>query len=153
MKKRQKRQILTLALVAICSLPFQNLIAQNGIGYPPTDVVTSAEVMPVLQSCSSIDQRAEREACSNESMMEHIMENLVYPEDARQKGIEGTVQVQFVVSQKGSIKSVEILRGPDLLQKAAFTVVNSLPSFVPGTNQGKAVSVQYVLPIRFELGE
>ena len=81
------------------------------------------------------------------------MENLVYPEDARQKGIEGTVQVQFVVTQKGSIKSVEILRGPDLLQKAAFTVVNSLPSFVHGTNKGKAVSVQYVLPIRFELGE
>lgn len=153
MEKRQKLQILGLALLATCCISFQDLMAQNGIGYPETDVVTSAEVMPVLKSCSSIEDRAAREACSSESMMEHVIHNLVYPEAARQKRIEGTVQVQFVITQKGSIESVEILRGPDLLQKAAFTVVNSLPSFVPGTNQGKAVDVQYVLPIRFALGE
>ena len=153
MEKRQKLQILAFALVATYCMPLQGLLAQNGIGYPETDAVTTAEVMPVLKNCSSIDDRAKREACSSESMMEHIVKNLVYPENARKKRIEGTVHVQFVVTRKGSIGSIEIVRGPDLLQKAAFTVVNSLPSFVPGTNQGKAVDVQYVLPIRFVLGE
>jgi TonB family protein len=85
--------------------------------------------------------------------MEHIIANLDYPELAREKNIEGTVYVEFVVNQKGYVSSVEIVRGPSLLQKAALTVVQSLPGFKPGTNQGKPVNVQYVLPIRFALGE
>ena len=82
-----------------------------------------------------------------------IRDSLIYPEAAEQKKIEGTVFVQFVVTKKGSVGSVEIMRGPDMLQKAAATVIESLPLFVPGNNKGKAVNVQYVLPIRFALTE
>jgi protein TonB len=153
MEKRHKLQILAFALVATCCIPFQGLMAQNGIGYPEKDVVQVAEIMPVLETCASIDDRTERETCSNTGIMEHIIANLDYPELAREKNIEGTVYVECVVNQKGYVSSVEIVRGPSLLQKAALTVVQSLPGFKPGTNQGKPVNVHYVLPIRFALGE
>ena len=153
MEKRQKLQILAFIFMATCCIPFQGLTAQNGIGYPEKDVVKVAEVMPVLETCASIDDRTERETCSNAGIMEHIIANLDYPELARENNIEGTVYVEFVVNQKGYVSSVEIARGPDLLQKAAIKVVQSLPSFKPGTNHGKPVNVQYVLPIRFALGE
>jgi TonB family protein len=153
MEKRQKRHLLTFAFVATFFIPLQSLMAQDGIGFPKPDVVEVAEVMPVLESCAALEDRTERETCSNQGMMEYIMGNLTYPQIARDKGIEGTVYVQFVVTKKGSIGSVEIVRGPDLLQKAAFSVIQSLPKFIPGTDQGKTVDVQYVLPIRFALGE
>lgn len=153
MEKRQKLQIWTLALVAAFCIPLQSLLAQNGIGYPPEDVVKVAEVMPVLKTCASLDDRTERETCTNQGMMEHVMENLVYPKVAEDKGIEGTVFIQFVVTEKGSIGSVEMVRGPETFEKSAVTVIESLPLFMPGTNKGKAVKVQYVLPIRFALGE
>ena len=153
MEKRQIQQFWTLALVVAFCIPLQSLVAQNGIGYPQEDVVKVAEVMPVLKACASLDDRTERETCTNQGMMEHVMQNLVYPKVAKDKGIEGTVFVQFVVTEKGSIGSVEMVRGLETFEKSAVTVIESLPLFIPGTNKGKAVSVQYVLPIRFALGE
>jgi TonB family protein len=153
MEKRQRQQFWTLALVAAFCTPMQGLIAQNGIGYPQEDVVKVAEVMPVLKTCASLDDRTERETCTNQGMMEHVMQNLVYPTIAQEKGVEGTVFVQFTVTKKGSIGSVEMIRGPETFEKSAVTVIESLPLFMPGTNKGKAVNVQYVLPIRFALGE
>ena len=153
MEKRQIQQFWTLALVVAFCIPLQSLLAQNGIGYPQEDVVKVAEVMPVLKACASLDDRTERETCTNQGMMEHVMQNLVYPKVAKEKDIEGTVLVQFVVTEKGSIGSVEMVRGLETFEKSAVTVIESLPLFIPGTNKGKAVSVQYVLPIRFALGE
>ena len=153
MEKRQIQQFWTLALVVAFCIPLQSLLAQNGIGYPQEDVVKVAEVMPVLTACASLDDRTERETCTNQGMMEHVMQNLVYPKVAKDKDIEGTVFVQFVVTEKGSIGSVEMVRGLETFEKSAVTVIESLPLFIPGDNKGKALSVQYVLPIRFALGE
>ena len=151
MEKRQRQQFWTLALVAVFCIPMQGLIAQNGIGYPQEDVVKVAEVMPVLKTCASLDDRTERETCTNQGMMEHIMNKLIYPEDAQQAGIEGTVFVQFVIDQRGQISEAKAMKGPEALTKAAVRVVKELPGFVPGMQKGKPVDVEYVLPIRFAL--
>ena len=115
------------------------------------DVVTTPDVAPVLNSCAMIEDRTERETCSNQGMMEHIMNKLIYPEDAQQAGIEGTVFVQFVIDQRGQISEAKAMKGPEALTKAAVRVVKELPGFVPGMQKGKPVDVEYVLPIRFAL--
>ena len=46
-----------------------------------------------------------------EAMFKYIGENLKYPASAKEKGIEGTVVVKFVVNKDGSISDAEILKG------------------------------------------
>ena len=111
------------------------------------------EVMPVINSCAMIEDRTERETCSNQGIMEHIINKLVYPKDAQQAGIEGTVIVKFVIDKTGQVSETKVMKGPDALAKAAESVVRSLPGFTPGLQNDKPVNVELVLPIRFTLSD
>ena len=65
--------------------------------------MNAPEVMPVLNSCALIEDRTERETCSNQGIMEHIINKLQYPEAAQQAGIEGTVIVKFIIDKRGQV--------------------------------------------------
>jgi TonB family protein len=88
-----------------------------------------------------------------ESVAKLIGANLQYPSEARMKGIEGTVFVMFVVNQDGSLSDFEIKKGVDpVIDKAALEVVQMLPAWNPGKQNGKTVRQQFVLPVAFLLG-
>ncbi len=85
-------------------------------------------------------------------LRKYIAENVRYPEMAKENDIQGTVYVRFVVDEKGKVTNVELLRGVDpLLDKEALRVVQSLPSWKPGKQRGKAVKVSHSVPIKFAL--
>jgi TonB family protein len=86
------------------------------------------------------------------ALRQFIANNIVYPELAKDNGIQGKVYVTFVVSKDGSVANAEIARGVEpLLDKEALRVVNSLPAWSPGYQKGKPVNVQYTVPINFVL--
>lgn len=129
-----------------------NAQAQSTIDSPQSDApLKVAEVMPVLRSCESLEDRTARETCTNQGILEHVMAKLIYPENLREEGVEGTVFVEFVVNQNGEVEGVKAVKGPEALFKPAMRVISELPYFVPGYHKGKTVKVQYVLPIRFAL--
>ncbi|MDB5010109.1 MAG: TonB family protein [Mucilaginibacter sp.] len=75
-----------------------------------------------------------------------------YPADARVNNIQGRVYVQFIVEKDGSLSSVKVVRGPGHgLNEEAARAVKSSPKWIPGTQHGKAVRVQYTVPINFTL--
>jgi len=81
-----------------------------------------------------------------------ISENIKYPEEARTKGIQGTVFITFVVEADGSVTNAKVLRGiGDGCDEEALRVVNSMPKWVPGKQRGENVRVQFNMPIRFSL--
>ena len=86
------------------------------------------------------------------ALMKYLANNIKYPAIAKDAGIQGTVFVTFVVDEKGEVKDVKVLRslggGTD---EEAIRVVKSMPKWSPGKQRGKAVKVQYNLPIRFTL--
>lgn len=85
-------------------------------------------------------------------MYRFISKNIIYPEQAKQDSVEGTVYVQFVVAETGDVTNVEVLRGPRAdLNDAAVAVVKQMPRWKPGRQRGKPVPVFYNLPIRFSL--
>jgi TonB family protein len=88
-----------------------------------------------------------------EKLSEYIMSNLKYPREAQEHGTSGTVFVQFVVKSDGKIsdvKTVGKVKGNGL-EEEAIRVVKSMPSWVPGEQEGQKVSVQFNLPIRYTL--
>lgn len=78
----------------------------------------------------------------------YLDEHIQYPESARQRGIEGTVNVSFVIDQVGAISEVTVLTGvsPDI-DSEAVRLVRTMPPWNPGMKNGKAVKVQFNLQI------
>ncbi len=88
----------------------------------------------------------------NAAMMNFISENIRYPKEAHQKGIQGRVITNFVVMKDGSISNVQIMRGVDaLLDAEAIRVLESMPVWKPGKQRGEPVNVRFTLPVVFRL--
>jgi TonB family protein len=85
-----------------------------------------------------------------EAMIQFIKTNLEMPKDARRKGIDGTVYVQFVIDKDGSIGDVRTIRGiMPSVDSEAERVISIMPKWDPGRQNGKPVKVRFVLPVRF----
>lgn len=86
------------------------------------------------------------------AMLKYLMENIKYPEQAMKEGIQGRVTVRFIVEKDGSISDVKpILSVHPLLNKEAVRVVESMPKWSPGKQNGKPVRVRFNLPVMFKL--
>ena len=81
-----------------------------------------------------------------------VTARLKYPKDAKAAGIDGTVQVKFVVGSNGGVQEVEVLQGAHpSLDAEAVRVVKSSPKWKPGMKDGKPCRVTYTLPVIFVL--
>jgi TonB family protein len=79
-------------------------------------------------------------------------EKVEYPADAKKKGIEGKVFVNFLVEKDGSVTNVKVLKGVSSdLDQEARRVVSMLPKWTPGEEKGQPVRVAFTLPINFKL--
>jgi hypothetical protein len=112
-----------------------------------------------------------------DSMFRWIGRNILYPTTAREKQVEGTVYVGFVVETDGRISEVKVKREPfypkDTLKmndingmqgfklitspaegslgRETVRMVKAMPKWAPGRDKGKFVRVAYTLPIKFKL--
>ncbi|MDR2970698.1 MAG: TonB family protein [Bacteroidales bacterium] len=81
-----------------------------------------------------------------------LRDKLIYPAEAREKGISGQVMIEFVVEKDGEISNVKVLAGVDpLLDQEALRVVRLSPKWKPGKQMGKLVRCFYQMPIRFTI--
>jgi len=86
------------------------------------------------------------------ALMEFLNKNMKYPTIAAETGIQGTVYVQFVVNRDGKIVDVVVMRGVhESLDREAIRVVQLMPPWTPGKQQGKTVRSRFTLPVRFQL--
>jgi protein TonB len=88
-----------------------------------------------------------------EAMMKFVSKNMRYPPQARRMGTEGSVFVEFVVDQTGKISGTKVLKGIGSgCDEEAVRVINQMPQWKPGKQNGRAVNVRFVLPLKFVLG-
>ncbi len=86
------------------------------------------------------------------SMMDFIREKLIYPEMAKENGVQGKVNCSFIVGKDGTVYGATILRGiGSACDQEALRVINKMPRWKPGMQNGKAVNVKFNLPINFKL--
>ena len=88
-----------------------------------------------------------------QAMMQFIKDNLKYPQIAKENGIQGRVILQFVVDETGQVTDPKVIRSIDpSLDTEAIRLVLSMPRWIPGMQDGKAVAVKYTFPVMFSLG-
>ncbi|MCB9255740.1 MAG: energy transducer TonB [Chitinophagales bacterium] len=116
------------------------------------EIFTIVEDMPKFKGCEKLNGN-EATNCTNLEIQKFIAKNIVYPPMALENDIEGKVFIRFVVSPKGEVVDVSVAKGADkLLDDAALKLVKTMPQFTPGKQRGKAVPVQYIIPINFKIG-
>jgi periplasmic protein TonB len=87
-----------------------------------------------------------------EAMYKFIYKAYKYPSSARRMGVEGTVFVSFVVDKEGKISQVQTIKGISAdCDKEAIRVIQLMPPWKPGKQNGRPVSVRFVLPIKLKL--
>ena len=112
-------------------------------------VVTEA---PVEEEVFDMVEQAPQFPGGQAELMSWLGKNIRYPVIAQENGIQGRVICQFVVGSDGSVRDIKVVRSLDpSCDKEAVRVIQSMPKWIPGRQNGKAVSVRYTLPVMFRL--
>lgn len=116
---------------------------------------TEVDKMPQFPGCNETEKEAQ-EHCSTKKFLTFISENLKYPKEDADKGVEGMVLLNFVVTAKGKIKDISTKKSLSKACDAEGVRVVKLMNekgvlWAPGIKDGKAVDVVFTLPLKFKL--
>ena len=85
-----------------------------------------------------------------EALKKYLKDNLNYPTLAKQQGIHGRVILRFVINRDGSISDAQIVRSLDsACDEEALRLINSMPRWIPGRQNGNPERVFYTIPVEF----
>ena len=140
----------------LCEVPFDPLTEENGqvITILPYRNVTVTEeddedeVLPMVV----VETKPTFNGGDANEFTKWVNSKLVYPEMARELGLQGRVTLQFTIGTDGRVSAVKVLKGADpLLDEEAVRVVSSSPKWSPGKQRDRAVKVSYTFPVIFRL--
>lgn len=86
----------------------------------------------------------------NIALFEYLSKNIKFPKSKENEDVKVRVVTTFTVEKDGSITDAKIVRSQgEAFDNEALRVINGMPKWIPGMQNGKAVSVKYTLPITF----
>lgn len=134
---------------------FQNIEDSNE-GFEIMDYIESAPEEETIEEEAIPFQLVEEKPSFNggdaNEFSKWVNSRLIYPEIAKENGVQGRVTLQFTVNADGTVSNVKVLRGVDSsLDKEAVRVVSSSPKWKPGKQRDRAVKVTYTFPVIFQL--
>lgn len=144
------RHLIVFALLALVSgIAVAAIIHPNGmvrgaiehvLGIPKdTTVYRVVEVMPSYPG-------------DMEAFYKFLAQQMHYPKEALENGIEGRVVVSFVVEKDGRLTHFEAVSSPSpLLSNEAIRVLRQMPRWNPAKRMGRNVRCQYNIPVMFRL--
>lgn len=150
-KQRGKAVAVKYTVPINIGIPYQNqhLMSEmpNVIPVPNTNEneVPTDEIFQVVEKMPQFPGGVE-------TMMAYLGKNIRYPAEAHKAGVQGRVIAQFIVNEDGSTSDYRIVRSvsPEL-DAEAIRVLSGMPTWIPGTQRGKAVRVKYTVPVTFRL--
>ena len=144
------RHLIVFALLALVSgIAVAAIIHPNGmvrgaiehvLGIPKdTTVYRVVEVMPSYPG-------------DMEAFYKFLAQQMHYPKEALENGIEGRVVVRFVVEEDGRLTHFEAVSSPSpLLSNEAIRIMRQMPRWNPAKRMGRNVRCQYNIPVMFRL--
>ena len=127
---------------------FMNLEDDSSLGVEIMDYVEVEEAIPF----QLVEEKPSFQGGDANQFSKWVNSRLVYPEIAKENGVQGRVTLQFTVEKDGSVTKVRVLRGVDpSLDKEAVRVVSMSPKWKPGKQRDRAVPVTYTFPVIFQL--
>jgi len=115
--------------------------------------IVDADLVIEEESISSILESSPEFKGSEKAFREFLQKNLIYPQSAKEKGIEGTVYVEFIVNRDGTIENISVVRGiSKALDEEAIRVIRlTSGKWKPGKQNGKTVKASMIVQVKFKL--
>jgi TonB family protein len=89
-----------------------------------------------------------------EALKTYLSTSVKYPQEAVEEGIQGRVFIQFIINSEGGTELPKVVRSVHpLLDNEAMRVIEEMPTWKPGVQRGRNVSVSYTVPVNFVLQE
>jgi TonB family protein len=158
---KQKGNFVNVAYTVPVLFKFENFLVQPVIARNPVVVkIKNASdyhldnILNLTQFDSeySVIEKMPQFPGGSENLRKFVANNIKYPILAAEQGYEGLVYVKFNVNKDGRVSDARIIKGANVeLNNEAIRVINSMPYWIPGEQQGKKVKVSYTIPIRFAL--
>ncbi|MDF1551116.1 MAG: energy transducer TonB, partial [Bacteroidales bacterium] len=128
--------------------PSPEIDPKDNTVYSILEQLPENEEVPVLFMAQSMPEFPG----GKKGLQHYISKNISYPIAAIENDIQGKVFVRFIVNSKGNVERESVIRSiHPLLDKEALRVVRSFPSWKPGSQNGRNVSVWYTVPIVFKI--
>lgn len=87
-----------------------------------------------------------------EAMKEYINSYRQYPQEAKERGKQGRVIVQFIVEEDGTLTGEQVLKPVDpQLDAEAIRIARSMPKWKLGEISGKPTRMRFTFPVSFRL--
>ncbi|MDE6716201.1 MAG: energy transducer TonB, partial [Muribaculaceae bacterium] len=155
-KKNNENAILVLCNYLITLSPIKLYIYDRIINYDAIEHVIdypiygdelSQEPEPIDSIVFTAVNEMPKFIGGNEALIRFINNNFKYPDSLRGSGIEGRVYVDIIVCRDGSVSKARVYQGihPDI-DREVLRVVNLLPQFIPGKQDGDSVNVKLQIP-------
>ena len=133
------------ALAALCASLFIGFACTEEQKNGTTDGQSKEEIFTIVEKTPEFKGGVD-------AFYNYMRKEIRYPKDARQKGLEGRVDVQFVIGKDGSLTDIQVVNGiGESCDIEAARVLKNAPSFTPGMQNGKPVRVRMAVPILFKL--
>ena len=111
-----------------------------------------AQEAPVEEKVFDVVEQMPQFPGGDAALFEYLSTHIKYPTIAEENGVQGRVIVTFVVERDGSITDVKVVKSVDpSLDKEASRVVQGMPKWIPGKQNGNNVPVYFTLPVVFKL--
>nr|WP_295876094.1 M56 family metallopeptidase [uncultured Chitinophaga sp.] len=135
-------------------VPSGNPVLSGTDTLPPVHVTSYSSGPGKVQSLAKLTIRPvfpEGEA----GLARYLSRSIRYPKEAQTNDIQGTIQIRFIIDEKGNVTQPVAVNRPlgGGLEEEGIRVIKGMPQWKPGEIKGKKVPVEYVLPIRFTLQE
>lgn len=138
-------------------------LSSSGISFTPVNYKPDPEIFRFIDfnkqgNCDDkiygiVDQQAEFPGGSS-VLWKWIGNNLKYPESAMQNGIQGRIEVKFIVEKDGSITNPVIYKGVDKdLDREAIRLVRKMPKWRPAKVNGVSVRSYFFFPVVFKMAQ
>lgn len=147
------------ALLLLAFMALSNIQAQNGppanvgpyhgddiVAPPPAlEEITEETVFKVVEEMPEFP--------GGQGQLMAYLASIQYPANALKNKDQGRAYILFIIEQDGSISNVVVNKssGFEELDEAALKHVSAMPNWKPGTQRGKPVRVQFIVPIVFKL--
>ncbi len=133
---------------------FMNLEDDSSLGVEIMDYVEVEEEVVEEEAIpfQLVEEKPSFQGGDANQFSKWVNQRLVYPEIAKENGVQGRVTLQFTVEKDGTVTKVKVLRGVDpSLDKEAVRVVSMSPKWQAGKQRDRAVPVTYTFPVIFQL--
>ncbi len=140
----------TLLLVAF----FMSIMSLSSKPLNTEQISDKMDSEVIDETYSRVDVMPQFQDHSCMTFTQWVKENMEYPDEAKDRNIEGTVVASFIVDTLGNVTNIEVLREIDpSLAQATIELLSKSPQWIPGEDKGVKRRVRFVIPISYKFSQ